>query len=394
MSGAAVKILNIVGARPQFIKYVPVMKFLRFLQSSSETSPNDILVHTGQHYDYEMSKLFFDEFGIQEPTYHLGVGSASHAEQTALIIQRVEEVLLKEQPEVVVVYGDTNSTLGGALAAAKLPIPVAHVEAGLRSFNREMPEEINRILTDHLSTLLFCPSASAVRNLTNKGYEHLLNAGSFIPPDYFTSPQVSNHVLVDANDQYVVNSGDIMYDVLLFAADKARSQSSILDRLAVESKNYLLLTIHRAENTDKADRFAEIVRFVNSVSDGKKVIFPVHPRTRPICEKSPARFSPNVRLVDPIGYFDMVRLLEESSMLMTDSGGMQKEAYWLGVPCITLRQETEWVETVETGWNVLYKSYVGTHSLPQQQRNMYGDGKAAQRIVQGILHFIGQQKIV
>jgi UDP-N-acetylglucosamine 2-epimerase len=310
-----VKVVTIVGARPQFVKAAAVSRKLR-------EGNQEILVHTGQHYDENMSAVFFEELGIPEPEYHLGIGSGGHGAQTGAMLAEIEKVLLREQPVWVLVYGDTNSTLAGALAAAKLHIPVAHVEAGLRSFNRRMPEEINRILTDHISELLFCPSQVAATHLEREGITRGV------------------HVV-----------GDVMYEALTYAARRAREGSRVLERLGVGEKQYLLATIHRAENTDDYERFWGILSAFNQVNE--RIIFPVHPRTRKMMEQIGYYPGTNVCLIDPVGYLDMIRLEGAARMILTDSGGIQKEAYWLGIPCVTLRDETEWVETVETGWNVL-----------------------------------------
>lgn len=368
------KIANIVGARPQFIKYFPVSDAIKSANINSEAFIKDILVHTGQHYDYTMSKVFFEDFGIREPDYHLEVGSGTHGVQTGQIIKKVEEVILKEKPEIILVYGDTNSTLGSAVAASKLHIPIVHVEAGLRSFNKYMPEELNRILTDHASTLLLCPSKTAVKHLRNEGFKNVLNSGELVPLNYseFTS---------DLNNPAVINVGDVMYDVLLYAVEIAQEKSGILEQLNVSSGNYSLLTLHRAENTDNYNKFEEIISFVNETSLGETVIFPMHPRTKKAYEGTDKKFTDNIKIVDPVGYFDILMLLKNCSLVTTDSGGMQKEAYWLRVHCITMRDETEWVETVESGWNVLYKDYGGSHKALDVDGIPYGDGKTAERVV-------------
>ena len=309
------KIVTIVGARPQFIKAAAVSRTLR--QSFKE-----VLVHTGQHYDDNMSQVFFDELGIPRPDYDLGIGSGGHGAQTGAMLAAIEEILLKETPDRVLVYGDTNSTLAGALAAAKLHVPVAHVEAGLRSFNRRMPEETNRVLTDHMADLLFCPSQTAVANLAAEGI-----------------------------CKGVHRVGDVMFEALMHAAAVAERKSDALARWALAPGAYALATIHRAENTDDPDRLARVVEALGEVSRRLPVVFPVHPRTRG--KLRPLAFPGDLRLVEPQGYLDMVRLESAAAVVLTDSGGIQKEAYWLRVPCVTLREETEWVETVQQGWNVL-----------------------------------------
>ena len=358
------KLLHVLGARPQFIKFFPVQEAIR--KAAAHVAITSRVLHTGQHYDYRMSKIFFDDLGLQEPDYHAEVGSGTHGRQTALVLERVEDVLREDSPDVVVVYGDTNSTLGGALAAAKLHIPVAHVEAGLRSRNKRMPEEINRVLTDHLSTFLFCPSSTAVTNLEREGFP-IGPAGS--------------DALPDADHPRVVMSGDVMYDVLRHTEASADERSGIIQELGLDGTPYMLLTLHRAENTDDRDALRRIISFVNSVTDGCEVIFPVHPRTTLAYRAAGGRFSDRVRMIEPRGHFDMVRLLKGATRVLTDSGGLQKEAYWLQVPCITLREETEWVETVESGWNVLYHDYPSTRE-PERETRAYGEGDAATTIVE------------
>ena len=313
--------LTIIGARPQFIKASAVSRELRKIG-------DELIVHTGQHYDDNMSQIFFDELEIPRPDYNLGIGSGGHGAQTGAMLAAVEDVLQKEQPGRVLVYGDTNSTLAGALAAAKLHIPVAHVEAGLRSFNRHMPEEINRVVTDHLSDILFCPSQTAVNNLAAEGITRGV------------------HLV-----------GDVMYEALMHAVAIAKKQSDILERMNLDNGEYILATIHRAENTDQPDRLKKIIEALYEISLSHKIVFPVHPRTRnKLQELSDALVQPdtnNLSMIEPVGYLDMVRLENGAKIIATDSGGIQKEAYWLNVPCVTLREETEWVETVEQGWNVL-----------------------------------------
>lgn len=376
-----VTVANIVGARPQFIKYWPVSQAIEGHNETSSNVIKDILIHTGQHYDYLMSKVFFEEFGLRDPDYHLGVGSSSHGRQTGEIMARMEEALQTEKPDLVLVYGDTNSTLGGSLAAAKLHIPVAHVEAGLRSFNKYMPEEINRVLTDHISSILFCPSQVAVNNLRREGLTRALHDGQLM----ILNPSATgvNRQLPDVSpdNPLVVNIGDIMYDVLLCAQALATHPPQIMKELKLNPKSYYLMTLHRAENTESLERLAEIIEFVNAISKGQSVIFPMHPRTRKVLDHSGLRFADNVVMIEPLGYFDMIFLLKHSSILLTDSGGLQKEAYWLQVPCITLRDETEWLETVESGWNVLFRDYHGQHHPSSSGETAYGDGQAATRIV-------------
>jgi UDP-N-acetylglucosamine 2-epimerase len=378
------QVVSIIGARPQFIKYFPVSKAMAQTHERSGVFIKDILIHTGQHYDYTLSRVFFDEFGIKAPDYHLEVGSGSHAEQTGLVMQKAEEVLVRENPDAVIVYGDTNSTLGGALAAAKLHIPLIHVEAGLRSYNKHMPEELNRILTDHASTLLLCPSKTAVSNLSKEGFQNVLNGGLLIGHDSLY--REANQFTTEINRPAIINVGDVMYDVVLHATDVAHRKSAILEQLKIDTGRYYLLTLHRAENTDIENTFKEIVDFVNKVSSGIKVIFPIHPRTQKMYEKMGNKFEDTVKVIPPVGYFDLLMLLENCGMLMTDSGGMQKEAFWLKTPCITLRNETEWIETIESGWNVLYKNYNNIHNPSDNNESCYGDGKSADRIVSTMIN--------
>ena len=379
-------VLHIVGARPQFVKYFALSKANRELEQAGTSAIKHVLVHTGQHYDYSMSKIFFDELGIEEPAYHLDVGSGTHGEQTAKIIQRVEETLVKVKPAMMVVYGDTNSTLGGALAAAKMNIPICHVEAGLRSYNKAMPEEINRVLADHLSTVLLCPSSTAVVSLQKEGFKSVMESGHLISLNDIELDV--RPALVDLNHPLVANVGDVMYDVLLHASAIALQRSTILQRLSLTPKTYYLLTLHRAENTDDPRVFKEIVQFINTVANGTTVIFPMHPRTKNVYAKSEAKFESNVRIVEPAGYFDLLALLKNSSVLLTDSGGMQKEAFWLRTQCITLRNETEWVETLDGGWNTLYKNFKGISPPSSNQPPVYGDGRAAEKILAILLKLL------
>ena len=345
------KILSIVGARPEFIQSAPVSKALR-------KQHQEILVHTGQHYDYLMSQTFFDEIGIPTPDYNLEVGSGSHAKQTAEILVRLEEVLIGERPDLVIVRGDTNSTLAGALAASKLHIPIAHIEAGERSFDRRMPEEINRLVADRVSDVFFCVSQTAVRHLSNEGIRD------------------SVHWV-----------GDVMLDAMQANLPLARQKSTALERLSLKPKEFALVTIHRAANTDDPDRLRRILSALSQVDE--EVIFPVHPRTRGVIEKLGVEVGKRLRMIEPIGYYDMVALEEHARLIATDSGGVQREAYFLKVPCLTLRDETEWTETLQAGWNKLVGadeqeivSAWQSFSPPSDQAPIFGDGKASEKILQ------------
>jgi UDP-GlcNAc3NAcA epimerase len=346
-----VNLVTVAGARPQFIKAAAVSRVLR-------KRHKEILVHTGQHYDYEMSGIFFDGLEMPPPHLNLGVGSGSHGTQTGAMLKGIEDVLLAERPDYLLIYGDTNSTLAGALAASKVSIPVAHVEAGMRSFNRRMPEEVNRVVADHLSDLLLCPSDTAVRNLAAEG--------------------------ITRNTHLV---GDVMLDVLNWAKQRlAAKPPEILERLGLTQQRYLLATVHRSENTDDLERLSQILNAFNSLDES--VVFPVHPRALKVITEARCRIERHVRMIDPVGYLDMVTLAGAARLILTDSGGLQKEAYWLGVPCLTMRDETEWVETVEAGWNALVgsdseriveavRSFTPNGSRPV----LYGDGSAAVRCV-------------
>jgi UDP-GlcNAc3NAcA epimerase len=346
-----VKIVTIVGARPQFIKIAAVSRKLR-------ERHQEILVHTGQHYDYQMSGTFFDGLELPQPDVNLGVGSGSHGAQTGGMLKGIEDVLLAESPESLLIYGDTNSTLAGALAASKLSIPLVHVEAGLRSFNRSMPEEINRVVADHLSDLLLCPSETAIANLGLEG--------------------------ITRNVHLV---GDVMLDALNWAKQRsAGAEAALMDRFGLKKEQYLVATLHRSENTDDPPRFTGILKAFNSLDE--PMIFPVHPRARKIIDEIGFQPRPGLHLIDPVGYLEMVALVGSARLALTDSGGLQKEAYWLGVPCLTMRHETEWVETVEAGWNVLVgpdpEKIVRAARFfapPKVHPALYGDGAAAERCV-------------
>lgn len=359
------RIVTIVGARPQFIKAAVVSRQFALCERIDE-----LLLHTGQHYDPGLSDIFFEELGLKHPTYNLGVGSHSHGLQTAKMLIGIEEILFKERPDCVLVYGDTNSTLAGALAAVKLNIPLLHVEAGLRSFNFRMPEEVNRILTDRVSTLLFAPTAVAQSNLLREG----------------VAPEKVKLV------------GDVMYDAALHFAKISEEKSTVCQQIDLKPKQYILSTIHRSENTDDPELLSGIFCALKSVSENMEVVIPLHPRTRERLKRLPFDLAgvSGLKVLEPVGYLDMVQLIRGASWVVTDSGGLQKEAFFHRVPCVTLRRETEWVELVEMGWNHLVCPE-GVHQLmdlllsrvsptdPVQE--LYGGGKASKLIVDEILSY-------
>ncbi len=352
------KIATIVGARPQFIKAATVSRVI-----AERNDVSEILIHTGQHFDSNMSDVFFQELDIRPPDYHLGIGGGSHGQNTGRMIEAIERVLVDEKPNWVLVYGDTDSTLAGALAAVKLHIPIAHVEAGLRSFNRRMPEEINRVLTDHASALLFAPTQTAVTNLEREGIQ-------------------------DSRVQLV---GDVMYDATLFYRDRARRPLSVMFE---EGQLFYLCTIHRAENTDDPHRLTAIVALLNQLAEATTIVLPLHPRTLAAIQRLGGRgFQPSVQVISPVSYLEMTWMLAHCQLVLTDSGGLQKEAYFHRKPCVTLREETEWVELVEAGWNrlvsplrdntVLVGRVVELIGLTSGLTtiHLYGEGMAAQQIV-------------
>lgn len=357
------KILTVIGARPQFIKAAAVSHAF-----AQQDTIQEILLHTGQHFDNNMSAVFFEELGIPKPGYNLGIGGGLHGAMTGAQLAGIEEVLLKEKPDWVLVYGDTNSTLAGALAAAKLHIPVAHVEAGLRSFNRRMPEEINRVVTDHISTALFAPTATSMQHLANEGL-----------------PTERCHQV-----------GDVMYDAALLFGELAKQKSTILHQLNLSAGEYVLTTIHRAENTDDLQRLQIILQGINEVSETLTVIWPAHPRTRKLLEQYGLQslLGNQVQLIDPVGYLDMVMLEQHAAVIATDSGGVQKEAFFYQIPCVTLRDETEWVELVDAGWNQIVpptNRHDITHALLAAIKSLgspiqpYGDGHTSSQIAKILL---------
>ena len=345
------KIATIVGARPNFIKLAPVSKQIR------KRNLDEVIVHTGQHYNYEMDRIFFEEMGIAAPDYHLGIGSGSHGFQTGEMLKKVEEALIKEMPDAVIVFGDTNSTLAGALAAAKLHIRCAHVEAGLRSFDRNMPEEINRVLVDHCSDLLLCPTMTAVENLNKEGIV-----------------------------QNVHLTGDVMVDAQRDCERIAESKSHILEELDLEPRSYYLATIHRASNTDDPENLRAIALALQDLDD---VVIPCHPRAEKYLKEFGLwnELEKKIRVIKPVGYLDMLLLEKNAKKIITDSGGVQKEAYLLGIPCITLRDTTEWIETVEDGWNLLVRpgedivSAIRDFRPRHERQDVFGKGEASIMIV-------------
>ena len=378
------KICTIIGARPQFIKAAPVSRAI-----AEHNHLAEIIIHTGQHFDADMSDVFFKELNIPKPDYNLGINSSSHGAMTGRMLEKIEEILIKENPDYVLVYGDTNSTLAGALAAVKLHIPIAHVEAGLRSFNREMPEEHNRVLTDHCADILFCPTETAVNNLRNEGFTNIVTNPSPLIPNPYSLPLVTN-------------VGDTMYDAVLRFSEIAQRRSTILEDLEIKPKEYLLATVHRPYNTDIPENLESIISAFLEINE--PIIFPVHPRTRQKLNSLPAHqlksssthqfaSSPAQQLkslipIPPVGYLDMLILEQNARVILTDSGGMQKEAYFFGAPCVTMRTETEWVETVEAVWNIVVGAdrekiveAVRSFKTDNPRPELYGDGSAAEKIV-------------
>ncbi|MCB9094323.1 MAG: UDP-N-acetylglucosamine 2-epimerase (non-hydrolyzing) [Halobacteriovoraceae bacterium] len=356
---SSTKILTIIGARPQFVKAAVVS---RAVNESKSSQLQEIIVHTGQHYDSNMSDIFFEEMDIPKPHYHLGIGGSSHGKMTGAMISKIEEVLFKEKPDILNIYGDTNSTLAGAIAASKLHIPISHVEAGLRSFNLKMPEEINRILADRISTWLFCPTQTAVDNLNKEGFENY--------------------------PCHIHNVGDVMYDAALYY--KAQSKISPELQTKLDSLgDFYLCTIHRGENTDDPQKLSDIFKTLDDLASQKNIVLPLHPRTKK-CLKENNITLKNITLIDPVGYFDMIALLDRCSGVITDSGGLQKEAYFFGKPCLTLREETEWVELITAKVNVLCgsnpekirKEFAEFLAKPIDcSQSLYGDGHAGEKII-------------
>jgi UDP-N-acetylglucosamine 2-epimerase len=375
------KVLSIVGARPQFIKAAVVSKQLR------ASGFDELLLHSGQHYDFNMSEVFFRELDLPAPSHYLGIGSGRHGEQTGAMLSAIEDVLLEEEPDMVVIYGDTNTTLAGALASAKLHIPVAHVEAGLRSYNRRMPEEINRVAADHCSDVLFCPTETAVTNLRKEGFANVVASGKLLPEG--AGPTADAGPLV-------VNVGDVMLDVARSARDllgaDGRGTEAVLEKYELEPGGYVLATIHRASNTDDPGNLRRIFEAMHQL--GRHVFFPVHPRTRKAMDEHDLLDMPStgqLTLAEPVSYLEMVALESQARLILTDSGGVQKEAYFHGVPCVVAREETEWTELIEAGWNRVAGTKTASivaavgalleENLADKPRpDFYGDGHAAERI--------------
>ena len=362
--GQVIKIATIIGARPQFIKAAAISRaFEAFNRQSKGICFEEDIIHTGQHYDRNMSKVFFEELGIPQPKVNLEIGSGLHGRQTGDMLEQIESTLIDEKPDYVLIYGDTNSTLAAALAAVKIHIPIAHIEAGLRSFNRRMPEEINRVVADHISSLLFCPTDTAVENLANEG----ITGG-------------------------VYQVGDVMYDSVLFNTSLAEGSSTILDQLELKSKSFYLTTIHRAENTDNKDKLNCILDALDRID--MPVLLPMHPRTKNTLGTRLDEIGTRIRIIDPVSYLDMLMLEKNARVILTDSGGVQKEAYWANVPCITLRSETEWAELVTAGCNQVVGTDPSTildavakaeneaiSDFVSNTSKLYGDGHSAEKIV-------------
>ncbi len=373
-----IRLLSIVGARPQFIKLAPLTRAVAHWNETQAQPIEHLTLHTGQHYDHSMSEIFFEEMEIPPPDINLGVGSGTHGAQTGAMLSGIESVLLERKPDMLIIFGDTNSTLAGALAAAKLHIPVAHVEAGLRSFNRRMPEEINRITSDHVSDILLAPTPTAVANLAHEGLA-----------------------------ERTVRTGDIMYDTVLHNLTLAREKSDLVERLALTPKQYAVVTVHRAENTDAPGRLRALLDGFNQIAaEGLPIVFPMHPRTRNVLPQVLPDWQPqaNLRVIEPLGYLDMVRLVSESRLVMTDSGGLQKEAFFMQVPCITLRDETEWVETVQAEGNIVvgadparlmaaYQHWQtrlndGPVDFTEEIRSYFGRGRSGEETLEAVVKWV------
>tara|TARA_B110000483_G_C18172778_1_gene533870 strand:+ start:741 stop:1850 length:1110 start_codon:yes stop_codon:yes gene_type:complete len=365
------KLLTILGARPQFIKAAAISRAIVDKNISNNLSIKEIIVHTGQHYDPKMSEIFFQQLGIPSPDYNLKISNLSHGSMTGRMIEGVEELLAKHLPDCVLLYGDTNSTLAGAIAASKMHIPIAHIEAGLRSNNLAMPEEVNRILTDRVSNLLYCPTASAIKNLVDEGYPFKL---------------------ANSRQQIIENTGDVMLDVIRHFSPEFK-KNKILESLDLKNEDYALCTIHRAENVDTIENLNNILKALKYISSSCQVVLPIHPRTKnKLATSIDSSLFESLLIIDPLSYFEMQALSMNAKVILTDSGGLQKEAYFHQVPCITLREETEWVETVQSGWNILAGSskdnILNTFAAitkPDQSESLYGTGYASNQIIDSLL---------
>ncbi len=355
------KILTVVGARPQFIKASAIS---REIKSNFSNKIEEVIVHTGQHFDQNMSAVFFNEFQINKPKYNLNISCLTHGAMTGKMLEALEQIYITEQPDLILVYGDTNSTLAGALSAVKLHIPVAHVEAGLRSFNRNMPEEINRVVTDTISSYLFCPTERAIKNLAREGIK-----------------------------KNVCNVGDVMLDVALFMSDKTMNHDNIMQKYSLKEKEYILVTFHREENTNFKEKLYEIMLAIHELSKKYKIVFPIHPRTKKfLTQYNFGTLLENVLKLEPLSYSDLLLLEKSAKFILTDSGGVQKEAFFYQVPCITIRNETEWVETLELGWNKLVNANCAEILNSCQEVSYgtdgvfpYGNGKASKKILEFIM---------
>ena len=380
--------MTIIGARPQIIKAAALN---RAITNSFSDELREVLIHTGQHYDYGMSDVFFEEMNIPKPDYQLGIGSGNHGEQTGKMLGEIESVLIEEQPDALVIYGDTNSTLAGALAAAKTHIPVIHIEAGLRSFNKRMPEEVNRITADHSSTLLFSPTPSGVKNLEKEGFQAL-------------STSVANGA-ADIDNPYVFHCGDLMYDNTLFYSEKVENYKSFFKKHEIDKNNFVLATIHRPQNTDSEEVLSGILKALNelSVENDIQFVLPLHPRTankislsnNPVYQE--IKDNSKFKIIEPVGFLEMILLEKYAQLIMTDSGGVQKEAFFMQKPCVILRPETEWIEIVESGCAILADSEPKKikasfnqfrNNPPSSYPSIFGDGTAAEFICQAILNHL------
>jgi UDP-GlcNAc3NAcA epimerase len=356
-----VKILTVIGARPQFIKASAISRSI-----SRHKDVTEVIVHTGQHFDPNMSAIFFEEMEIPQPKYNLEIHSVGHGAMTGRMLEGIEKIIQDEKPDYVLVYGDTNSTLAGALAAKKLHVKVAHIEAGLRSYDMQMPEEVNRILTDRISDFLFCPTDAAIENLKKEGFGHF--------------------------DTTVIKTGDVMYDSAFYYAALAKRKSTILEDLKLTPGKYVLATIHRQENTDNLNNLKHIIAALNEINETQRVVVPLHPRSKNILQKND--LAPAFTIIDPVGYLDMVQLISSSSLIITDSGGLQKEAFFFHKNCVTMREQTEWVELVDNGFNMIagtdtekivscYKTMIT--KLNDFSINLYGTGKSAEEIIDTLI---------